>query len=421
MNMFYTGLGIARSLGENGVPVIGLSAQPGIYGNYTRYARVVFAPDSRTEPQALAAFLVELGKSFGERAVIFPTRDDDVMFLDRYRKLLEPYFTITAPETSVLAICLDKWETYRSACAAGVATPKCWLVENEKSLPRILSEITYPCVLKPVAAHQWRQSANWELVGGRKAIQISSPEELLAEYAAVSRANERALLQEMIPGDDRCLVIAACYLDRNSKWVDAFNTQKLVQAPEGFGTGCIVQSVERPEIIEFARRLLEHLGFTGIAEVEFKWDVARQVYQLIEINPRPWDQHRLGAGCGTDLIYLAYCDHAGLPLPARVRKPTGQKWIAEDTFLFEALRLFWRRDPGWRELFAFARGKRIYAIWSWRDPLPMAIYLVRRLIPRVLATAWRGLRQARKSPATPSMLHTASAYPKPWQKGKSDA
>src|SRR5689334_9618206 len=120
MNMFYTGLGIARSLGENGVPVIGLSAQPGIYGNYTRHARVIFAPDSRTQPQALATFLVELGKGLEQRAVIFPTRDDDVMFLDCYRKLLEPYFAITVPSTSVLSICLDKWETYRSACEAGV-------------------------------------------------------------------------------------------------------------------------------------------------------------------------------------------------------------------------------------------------------------------------------------------------------------
>ena len=33
MNMFYTGLGIARSLGEHGVSVIGLSAHRRIYGN----------------------------------------------------------------------------------------------------------------------------------------------------------------------------------------------------------------------------------------------------------------------------------------------------------------------------------------------------------------------------------------------------
>ena len=50
MNMFYTGLGIARSLGEHKIPVIGLTSQRGIYGNFTRYAKTVFCPDSRREP-----------------------------------------------------------------------------------------------------------------------------------------------------------------------------------------------------------------------------------------------------------------------------------------------------------------------------------------------------------------------------------
>ena len=44
MNMFYTGLGIARSLGEKGIPVIGLSAHRGVYGEYTRYAKIMRSP-----------------------------------------------------------------------------------------------------------------------------------------------------------------------------------------------------------------------------------------------------------------------------------------------------------------------------------------------------------------------------------------
>ncbi|MGA7414065.1 MAG: hypothetical protein WBW33_26560, partial [Bryobacteraceae bacterium] len=84
MNMFYTGIGIARSLGERGIPVIGLTAKP-IYGNYTRYAHVRRSPDSRDEPERLLAVLSQLGKELPSRAVIFPTRDDDVVFLDRHR------------------------------------------------------------------------------------------------------------------------------------------------------------------------------------------------------------------------------------------------------------------------------------------------------------------------------------------------
>src|ERR1017187_9589024 len=92
MNMFYTGLGIARSLGEHGIPVVGLTSQRGVYGNFTRYARTVLCPDSRNQPEQLLAYLLEMGRQIGHRSVIFPTRDDDVLFLDRFRGELERHF-----------------------------------------------------------------------------------------------------------------------------------------------------------------------------------------------------------------------------------------------------------------------------------------------------------------------------------------
>lgn len=391
MNMFYTGLGIARSLGEHGIPVIGLSSQRGVYGNFTRYARTVRCADSRNEPEQLLAYLLEMGRQIEHRSVIFPTRDDDVLFLDRYRRELEPYFVPVVPESSVLRACLDKWETYLCAQRAGVMTPQCWLVEEEQDLRRVAADLTYPCVLKPVAAHHWRRGGNWEIVGGRKAIAISSWEQLVAEYAGIARADRRILLQEMISGSDDNLVIAACYLDRQSNWVAGFNTQKLLQVPEGFGTGCIVQAAHRPELFGAAVRLLQDLRFTGIAEVEFKWNAAKSEYQLIEINPRPWDQHRLGKSCGTDLVFLAYCEYAGVSRPAVVPRVSEDKWIAEDVFVVTALRLLWNRDPKLRMLFRLARGKRIYAIWSARDPLPLLAYLFTHFIPQLIATAARAI------------------------------
>jgi predicted ATP-grasp superfamily ATP-dependent carboligase len=248
MNMFYTGLGIARSLGERGIPVIGLTAQHGIYGNFTRYAKTVFCPDSRTEPEALLAFLIGMGRELDARGVLFPTRDDDLVFLDRYRVELARYFSLVAPDSSALGACLNKWETSLWAQRAGVGTPKCWMIERAEDLTSALQELTYPCVLKPVSAHHWRQRDNWQIVGSRKAIGVFSEDELLREYDAIAHADKRALLQEMIPGGDDSLVVAACYLDRQSRWVGGFNVQKLVQLPERFGTGCIVQSVDRPEL-----------------------------------------------------------------------------------------------------------------------------------------------------------------------------
>src|ERR1035441_7236683 len=170
MNMFYTGLGIARSLGEQRIPVIGLSAHRRVYGNFTRYAKVHFCPDSRNEPERLLAYLLDLGQRIGSGSIIFPTRDDDVVFLDRFRADLQTYFTLAIPDRLAVETCLDKWRTYLCAEQARVPQPQCWLITGDEDLRAAAEAATFPCVLKPVAAHHWRQGRNWETVGGRKAI-----------------------------------------------------------------------------------------------------------------------------------------------------------------------------------------------------------------------------------------------------------
>jgi D-aspartate ligase len=392
MNLFYTGLGIARSLGERGVPVIGLTAHQSAYGSLSRYVTPIRAADSSTEPETLLRQMIELGQKLRARAVLFPTRDSDVVLIDRFRQELEPYFLSVIPGGDALERCLNKWETYRWATKVGVPAPKSWLVQDHEDLRRAAQKISYPCVLKPVVAHHWRSGGNWELVGARKAISVASPEQLLAEYADVLRADRRVLIQEIVPGGDECLFVAACYVDRQSNFQAGFNVRKLVQNPPGFGTGCIVQSVDRPELFERTIALLRAMEFTGIAEVEYKWDATDKEYKLIEVNPRPWDQHRLGAASGVDLIHLAYRDYAGLSKPALQVKFAQRTWIAEDAFILAALRLFWRREPGLRELFRHARGKKVYAIWSARDPLPFFGY-VARLIPTLVVSGLQATRR----------------------------
>ncbi len=391
MNLFYTGLGIARSLGERGIRVIGLSSHHGIYGNFTRFADVRSCPDSREEPVALMEFLLKLGEELGGPAIIFPTRDDDVLFLDRFRAELSPGFTPVTPSKQALKASLDKWETYLLAKKTGVPAPATWKVESVSDLSRVLEEVHYPCVLKPLSAHYWRKGNNWERVGARKAICVSSAEDLQAEYERIAAADPRVVVQEVVAGGDDQLAIAACYMDRSFRLSASFTAQKLLQVPEGFGTGCIVQSTDKPGIVVAAVRLLEELQFNGIAEVEFKWNSRSQQYQLIEINPRPWDQHALGNACGVDLIHAAYCDLSGTPFAAVENRQTGVKWVAEDVFFLAIVRSLWKRDGSFGALRRLARGKKIYAIWSMADPLPSLAYLPKRCLMTLTVAAFHRL------------------------------
>lgn len=405
MNMFYTGLGIARSLGERGIRVIGLSAHRGVYGNFTRYAHVCSCPDSRENPQELLKFLFRLGDEIGAPAVIFPTRDDDVLFLDRFRLDLSSRFIPLLPSNPALMACLDKWETYLLAKKVGVPVPPTWKIERREDLPGILAQVQYPCVLKPLSAYYWRKPKNWKRVGARKAICVSSPKELTHEYELVAAADPRAIVQEVIPGGDDHLAVVACYFDRSSRVAANFTARKLLQVPERFGTGCIVQTSDHPELIPAAIRLLEELRFTGIAEVEFKWNPVLGEYQLIEINPRPWDQHRLGHASGVDLIHIAYCDLAGIAIPAVTNRKVPCKWIAEDVLFFALIRSLWKRDGRFAAVRHLAKGRKIYAIWSIEDPLPSIAYIPKRCLATVAVGAFHRFRSAfrQRLPNTPSL------------------
>jgi len=151
-------------------------------------------------------------------------------------------------------------------------------------------------------------------------------------------------------------------------------------------------------------RLLKEIGYSGVAEVEYKWDAGDGQYKLIEINPRPWDQHRLGKACGADLMHFAYCEHAGLPTPEFKRRPSTQKWVAEDTFIMTVLRMVWARDPKLRSVLSLARGQRLYAIWSAKDPLPFLAYLALEMIPSLAGSAMQKCLAMFTKRGTPALV-----------------
>lgn len=395
LNMHYTGLAMARSLGRRGVPVIGLSAQQGVYGGWTRHAQVRNAPDSRDQPAELCETLLALAREIGPGAVLFPTRDHDVVFLSRYRRELTPHFHLVLPGEEALRVALDKGLTYEAAVRAGVATPATWVVNSSAELTAILGDVRFPCVLKPVEAHHWRQHGKWEAVGSRKAICLASAEELTQAYHGIAQAEGRALVQEVIPGGDDALLAVGCYVQQDGTWGGAFGAHKLIQTPAGYGTGCVLESADCSHLVEPTQRLLKSIGFRGVAEVEYKRHQTTGEYQLIEINPRPWDQHGLGEASGVDVCYLAYCDLTGQRPTETVPGRGPSKWIAEDAFLIEAIRLAGRRDPALQRLLAAVGGRRMYGIWDWRDPVPGLAYLftgVPALGVAVVKAAWAGAR-----------------------------
>jgi predicted ATP-grasp superfamily ATP-dependent carboligase len=391
LNMFYSGLAIARDMAGTGAKVIGLSADRATYGNFTRSCEVRFAPDSQSEPDQLAEYLCDAAAEL-RGSVIFPTRDADVVFLDRFREKLKEY-RLAIPTSEVLGHVIDKSELAKAAVAAGVAVPRTMVASQTDDLNRVAAAVGFPCVVKPVKAYEWRGIGKWETVGRRKAFRADDEQDLRYQYLQVAQVTPQVLIQQWIPGATSEIAIFGGYFGPQAQALGYFCARKLVQEPEDFGTGCIVENTELRELVEPSARLCKSLNYRGLAEIEYKRDAATGEYKLIEINTRHWDQHRLAHMSGVNLTRIAYSDICGHALDATTSRYSGGKWVAEDALFYYLAQGLYHGKLKWKTLRSQWSGRKMFGIFSWRDPMPFLRYSFSSMVPRMGRMAWSKIRQ----------------------------
>jgi D-aspartate ligase len=382
LNMYATGLGIARNLARHRVPVYGLSAQVKAPGNYSRACRALACPDSQNEPDRLAAALLDLADTLPGRPVLFPTRDADVLFLDRNRASLEPRYRIPQLEGDSLDLVMNKHRLAEAARAARIASPRTARVRSREELAAAAGVVRYPLVVKPSYAQQWRVPGAAEAVARRKAILASSHAEVEEIYRRLEPYAPDLILQEWVDGpDDHCYVLG-CYRSKSGAWLGWFTARKILQFPPEFGLGCVVRLVSNPEVRDLGMRLLESLAFWGTAEVEFKLDPITRTYRLIEVNPRHWDQHALGMACGVNLAYLAYSDLCGLSSPHPSEPNGGSAYWISGEGLFRSITADLKRFRFYpHHCTGLIRPGTRFSVWDPADPLP---FLRMFLAPRAV-------------------------------------
>ncbi len=144
----YQGLGIVRSLGRQGVPVCVVDDEHSL-SRFSKYAtNFVRVPDLRDERKT-ADVLLETGKRLGLRGwVLYPTRDETVAALSRYREELGQMFRVPTPDWSSVRWAWDKRNTYKLAQELGIPTPVTYYPRDLKQLFE-LDGLRPPFALKP--------------------------------------------------------------------------------------------------------------------------------------------------------------------------------------------------------------------------------------------------------------------------------
>jgi D-aspartate ligase len=365
----YKALGVARSLGKRGIPVVVIDNQPRSAW-FSRYVVKRLRWHGNMDNGAFLHFLLRAAKTLHlEQWTLFPLPDETVELVARNQELLGQVYTLATQDWEIVQWANNKRLTYRLAEKLGVACPQTWYPHSEDELHSL--EVTFPVILKPIT------SAHLQHTLRVKALEAHNETELFNQYRlATSILGEgEIMLQEVVPGSGRTQFSVAAYC-KNGQITHSMTARRTRQYPIDYGMGSsFVEAIEIPELLEPARRLLAAMSVSGMVEVEFKYDARVDQYKLLDVNLRPWGWHTLCMASGLDFPAIAYDalqGHETGPIEPRY----GSSWV----------RLLVDLPAGIQEIRAgistpgaYLRslmGKTVFSVLDWRDPLPFVGDLV---------------------------------------------
>lgn len=359
----FQGLGVVRTLGRKGIPVLLLDSDHCI-ARYSRFTKKFFKSPHPAEAEAYLDFLMDVAKKKDVQGwVIFPNSDEAVYVLSRYKEVLENFYRVPTPRWDVIRKVYIKKETYRVAEENGIPVPRRYEANSLKELRGL--DLSYPLVIKPSVRHHFYNRTKI------KGFRINNREELMKVYSEVSAIIDPSeiIIQDFIPGGPKNLY-SFCPLFKNGKIITGIAGRRARQHPMDFGhASTYVELVDIPELRSLAEKFLGLIDYYGIAEVEFMQDPRDNQFKLIEVNPRVWGWHTLAMAAGIDLPYLLYQDMIGeeikVPLSAKQ-----VKWVRLTTDVPTVFVEIAKGKMKIREYLASMKGEKVDAVMSIDDPLP---------------------------------------------------
>jgi predicted ATP-grasp superfamily ATP-dependent carboligase len=387
-------LGVVRALGRRGVPVIVLHYRPTNTAHRSRYAtQAVRVSPPDLEEARFIADLLALADRWGG-GLLIPTADEAISAVSRHLSPLAQHYTVACAPSQITETFIEKRRTYSLAERVGVPYPQTLVPASRDDVERYADTATFPCLVKPSRGHQFVPRF------GAKMFLVETRQQLLDRYLQAADAGCEVLLQEFIPGPDESGV------NYNSYWWDGaplveFTAAKVRGGPPFIGSPRVLQSRLIPEVLEPGRAILRAMGFFGYACTEFKRDPRDGQLKLMEVNGRHNLSTALAVRCGIDFPWLQYRHLVLGELPEPARFEQGVYWI--DLLRDVGYSLARRRV----ERYAIAEYLRpyasphIFAIPSWRDPVPFVWDCLSRLGP--------GKKRNRSFATEPTVAATAGA------------
>ncbi len=356
---------IARSLGRRGIPVHVVAARGPQLSQACRYVRAIHrwpGPDEAARLELLTSLASRHGLGGW---TLFVTEDSAATFASRHHRVLGERFRLTVAPHEITTRAADKRSAYALARAAGVDVP--WthagVLDSRISPP-------LPCVVKPAV----KETDN--ALTRDRAWRADTPAQLanLHHDAVALLPAAQVLVQELVPGGGEAQYSYAGVF-REGEPLGTVVARRLRQYPVDFGhSSCFVVTAEEPEVEDMGRRVVRSLGYTGIAEIEFKRDPRDGRLKLLDVNPRVWTWCAAATRAGLDIPFVAWRLARGEPV-APSRAAPGVRWVRMAPDVLATARLVRRGELSIPQYLGGFHPPLAFATFARDDPLPAAAHL----------------------------------------------
>lgn len=260
----------------------------------TRFAASILAPYEPDGAPWLAVIKQQAAVSDDPLVVVTAT-DRGSELLARSAAELPPNVRIFESADSAHMALMNKESADAIARRAGVNVPWTAQMSDQETFERLSDEAPWPCVVKPVFSHAWRERYSLERTF------LAEDAERAAQILARPLSDGfPMLLSQYVPGGDDDVEEAIVVRLADGSFPMHFGCRKLRQWPPGFGETAVGEASLLPETTKIAEKVLDEANFVGVAGVEVKRDARTGERWFLEVNVRIPGQWGLGDASGAD-------------------------------------------------------------------------------------------------------------------------
>jgi D-aspartate ligase len=371
------GLGVIRSLGAAGVPVMALDTELNKPTAATRFGqkkriRALSGPE-------LVADLLSLRAQLDCNPVLLLTQEPSVATVSAAREQLSGAYHFTMPSALLMEELLNKISFQELAERHSYPIPRALRLFDDASLEHV-RELRYPCIVKPTSKHPeyGRRFA--------KAYKVSAAHEVFRLWSAMREVVSDVIVQEWIEGADSDVYFCLQYRPPGGGQSVSFVGRKTCQWPIQVGgtASCMPAPEVAEELTAVTDGFFAAVGFIGVGSMEYKRDPRDGKFYMVEPTVGRTDyQEEIASLNGVNIPLAIFRGELGLSMPASTQATSPRGW--RDPFGHARAREAGALDP----IQLLSPGIRICdAYRRFDDPMPY-IALKWAGVRRRLATVFR--------------------------------